>query len=164
MASNGLITDLYQLTMANALFKKGMHERKVVFDRFLRKNPFEGGYTVVAGLSHLVDFIRDFTYSEEDIRYLESLHYLRNFHFTGSIYAMPEGSVAFPGEILLRFEGRTIEAMLLETGLSMIMNHESLIATKCRRVREVAPDDALMEFGLRRAQGHSAGSGAPGLP
>lgn len=165
MASNGLITDLYQLTMANALFKKGMHERKVVFDRFFRKNPFEGGYTVVAGLSHLVDFIRGFTYSEEDIRYLESLHifypefldYLRNFHFTGSIYAMPEGSVAFPGEILLRFEGRTIEAMLLETGLSMIMNHESLIATKCRRVREVAPDDALMEFGLRRAQGHSAG-------
>lgn len=165
MASNGLITDLYQLTMANALFKKGMHERKVVFDRFFRKNPFAGGYTVVAGLSHLVDFIRDFTYSEEDIEYLNSLHifypefldYLKNFRFTGSIYAMPEGSVAFPGEVLLRFEGKTIEAMLLETGLSMIMNHESLIATKCRRVREVAPEDALMEFGLRRAQGHSAG-------
>mgnify|MGYP003171907696 CR=1 FL=1 len=165
MASNGLITDLYQLTMTNALFKKGMHERKVVFDRFYRVNPFKGGYTVVAGLSHLVDFVKNFTYSDEDIEYLRSLHifypefldYLSHFHFTGNIYGMPEGTVAFPGELLLRFEGTTTEAMLLETGLSMIMNHESLIATKCRRVRTVAPKDALMEFGLRRAQGHSAG-------
>lgn len=165
MVSNGLVTDLYQLTMTNALFKKGMHERKVVFDRFYRVNPFKGGYTVVAGLSHLVDFVKNFTYSDEDIEYLRSLHifypefldYLSHFHFTGNIYAMPEGTVAFPGELLLRFEGTTTEAMLLETGLSMIMNHESLIATKCRRVRTVAPKDALMEFGLRRAQGHSAG-------
>lgn len=165
MSANGLITDLYQLTMTNALFKKGMHERKVVFDRFYRQNPFSGGYTVVAGLAHLVDFVKNFTYSKEDIDYLRSLNifypefldYLANFHFTGNIYAMPEGTVAFPGELLLRFEGTTVEAMILETGLSMIMNHESLIATKCRRVRTVAPNDALMEFGLRRAQGHSAG-------
>ena len=165
MSTNGLITDLYQLTMTNALFKKGMHERKVVFDRFYRQNPFGGGYTVVAGLAHLVDFVKNFTYSKEDIDYLRSLNifypefldYLSHFHFTGNIYAMPEGTVAFPGELLLRFEGTTVEAMILETGLSMIMNHESLIATKCRRVRTVAPHDALMEFGLRRAQGHSAG-------
>lgn len=165
MASNGLITDLYQLTMANALFKKGMHERKVVFDRFYRKNPFDGGYTVVAGIQHLVDFVKNFRYDAEDIEYLRSLgifypeflDYLKDFHFHGDIYAMPEGTVAFPGEILLRFHGTTTEAMLIETGLSMIMNHESLIATKARRVRTVAPKDALMEFGLRRAQGHSAG-------
>lgn len=165
MASNGLITDLYQLTMANALFKKGMHERKVVFDRFYRKNPFDGGYTVVAGIQHLVDFVKNFRYDAEDIEYLrslgifypESLDYLKDFRFHGDIYAMPEGTVAFPGEILLRFHGTTTEAMLIETGLSMIMNHESLIATKARRVRTVAPKDALMEFGLRRAQGHSAG-------
>lgn len=165
MASNGLITDLYQLTMANALFKKGMHERKVVFDRFYRKNPFDGGYTVVAGIQHLVDFVKNFRYDAEDIEYLRSLgifypeflDYLKDFRFHGDIYAMPEGTVAFPGEILLRFHGTTTEAMLLETGLSMIMNHESLIATKARRVRTVAPKDALMEFGLRRAQGHSAG-------
>ncbi len=165
MSSNGLITDLYQLTMSNALFKKGMHERKVVFDRFYRKNPFDGGYTVVAGLAHLAEFVKNFRYDEEDIAYLKSLgifypeflDYLKDFHFTGDIYAMPEGTVAFPGEILLRFHGTAIEAMLMETGLSMIMNHESLIATKCRRVRTVAPKDALMEFGLRRAQGHSAG-------
>lgn len=165
MASNGLITDLYQLTMANALFKKGMHERKVVFDRFYRKNPFDGGYTVVAGIQHLVDFVKNFRYDAEDIEYLRSLgifypeflDYLKDFRFYGDIYAMPEGTVAFPGEILLRFHGTTTEAMLIETGLSMIMNHESLIATKARRVRTVAPKDALMEFGLRRAQGHSAG-------
>lgn len=165
MASNGLITDLYQLTMANALFKKGMHERKVVFDRFYRKNPFDGGYTVVAGIQHLVDFVKNFRYDAEDIEYLRSLgifypeflDYLKDFRFHGDIYAMPEGIVAFPGEILLRFHGTTTEAMLIETGLSMIMNHESLIATKARRVRTVAPKDALMEFGLRRAQGHSAG-------
>lgn len=165
MASNGLITDLYQLTMANALFKKGMHERKVVFDRFYRKNPFDGGYTVVAGVQHLVDFVKNFRYDAEDIEYLRSLgifypeflDYLKDFRFHGDIYAMPEGTVAFPGEILLRFHGTTTEAMLIETGLSMIMNHESLIATKARRVRTVAPKDALMEFGLRRAQGHSAG-------
>lgn len=165
MASNGLITDLYQLTMANALFKKGMHERKVVFDRFYRKNPFDGGYTVVAGIQHLVDFVKNFRYDAEDIEYLRSLgifypeflDYLKDFRFHGDIYAMPEGTVAFPGEILLLFHGTTTEAMLIETGLSMIMNHESLIATKARRVRTVAPKDALMEFGLRRAQGHSAG-------
>ena len=165
MASNGLITDLYQLTMANALFKKGMHERKVVFDRFYRKNPFDGGYTVVAGIQHLVDFVKNFRYDAEDIEYLRSLgifypeflDYLKDFRFHGDIYAMPEGTVAFPGENLLRFHGTTTEAMLIETGLSMIMNHESLIATKARRVRTVAPKDALMEFGLRRAQGHSAG-------
>lgn len=162
---NGLITDLYQLTMANALFNKGRHERKVVFDRFYRKNPFNGGYTIVAGLEHLQQFVENFRFDEEDINYLESLHifypafldYLKDFRFKGNIYAVPEGTVVFPGEPLLRFHGTTTEAMLLETGLSMIMNHESLIATKARRVRTVAPRDALMEFGLRRAQGHSAG-------
>lgn len=163
--TNGLVTDLYQLTMTNALFKIHGHERKVVFDRFYRKNPFNGGYTIVAGLAHLQDFIENFRFSKEDISYLDSLgifypeflDYLANFHFTGDIYAIPEGTVTFPGEPLLRFHGTTTEAMILETGLSMILNHESLIATKARRVRTVAPDDALMEFGLRRAQGHDAG-------
>lgn len=163
--TNGLVTDLYQLTMTNALFKIHGHERKVVFDRFYRKNPFNGGYTIVAGLAHLQDFIENFRFSKEDISYLDSLgifypeflDYLANFHFTGDIYAIPEGTVTFPGEPLLRFHGTTTEAMILETGLSMILNHESLIATKARRVRTVAPDNALMEFGLRRAQGHDAG-------
>ena len=101
---NGLITDLYQLTMANALFNKGRHERKVVFDRFYRKNPFNGGYTIVAGLEHLQQFVENFRFDEEDINYLESLHifypafldYLKDFRFKGNIYAVPEGTVVFP--------------------------------------------------------------------
>lgn len=165
MAYNGLITDLYQFTMANALFLRGRHERRVVFDRFYRQNPFGGGYTIACGNAHLAEFVKNFRYSNEDIAYLWSLgifdegflKYLADFHFTGDIYAMREGTVAFPGEVLLRFHGTTLEAMLLETGLSMIMNHESLITTKARRIRTVAGTDALMEFGLRRAQGHSAG-------
>jgi nicotinate phosphoribosyltransferase len=165
MKSTGLVTDFYQLTMAYALFCLGKHEKKVVFDRFFRVNPFGGGYTVVAGNAHLTEFIQNFRYDEDDINYLRSLHtfseefldYLSHFRFTGSIYAMPEGTVSFPGEVLLRFHGTTMEAMLMETGLSMILNHESLIATKARRIRVVAPHDALMEFGLRRAQGYSAG-------
>lgn len=165
MRYNGLITDLYQLTMANALFQLGRHERPVVFDRFYRQNPFGGGYTVVAGVAHMQEFVENFQYSEDDISYLRGLgifsdgflDYLKDFHFTGTIYAMPEGTVAFPGEVILRFHGTTMEAMLLETGISMIMNHESLIATKARRIRTVAGKDGLMEFGLRRAQGHSAG-------
>ncbi|MDY6084197.1 MAG: nicotinate phosphoribosyltransferase [Dialister sp.] len=165
MNAKGLITDLYQLTMANALFHLGRHERRVVFDRFYRINPFDGGYTVVAGLSHLIEFVKNFRFDEEALDYLSSLKifypefldYLKEFHFTGDIYAMPEGTVAFPGEPLLRFHGTTIEAMMMETGLSMILNHESLIATKARRIRTVAGTDGLMEFGLRRAQGHSAG-------
>lgn len=165
MQYNGLVTDLYQLTMVNALFRQGRHERRVVFDRFYRQNPFGGGYTVVAGVAHLAEFLENFRYSEEDIRYLRSLgifcsgflDYLADFHFTGDLYAMSEGTVAFPGEVLLRFHGTTAEAMILETGLSMILNHESLIATKARRIRMVAGTDGLMEFGLRRAQGYSAG-------
>ena len=164
MNYQGLVTDLYQLTMANALFKRNEHEKKVVFDRFYRKNPFDGAYTVVAGISHLIKFIKEFRYSKEDIEYLRSLNkfypefldYLENFEFKGSIYAMQEGTIAFPKETLLRFHGTITEAMLLETGLAMIMNHESLIATKARRMRIAAKNDMLMEFGLRRAQGHSA--------
>lgn len=165
MEYNGLVTDLYQMTMTQGLLRIGKQNRKVVFDRFYRTNPFNGGYTVVAGLAHLADFVEHFRFSDDDIAYLRSLgtfgedylDFLKDFHFTGDIYAMPEGTVAFPGELTLRFHGTVAEAMLMETGLSMIMNHESLIATKARRICSVAPHDGVMEFGLRRAQGHSAG-------
>ena len=165
MRAGGLVTDLYQLTMSNGLFLLGQHERRVVFDRFYRTNPFGGTYTVVAGTQHLAEFLTRFRFDPEDISYLSSLsifsdgflEYLKDFRFTGDIYAMPEGTVAFPGEILMRIHATTAEAMILETALSMILNHESLIATKARRIRTVAPKDTLMEFGLRRAQGHSAG-------
>lgn len=165
MYTNALLTDLYQLTMMQGLYFEGKHNQACVFDRYYRHNPFNGGYTVVAGLEHLIDYVKNIHFSDDDLAYLKStgifkdtfLDYLKRFHFTGSIYAMPEGTVAFPQEVLLRVETTKDESLLLETCMSMIMNHESLIATKARRVRCVAGDDTLMEFGLRRAQGASAG-------
>ena len=152
MMNTGLVTDFYQLTMAQGLWRIGAHDVPCVFDRTYRNNPFGGGYTVVAGLEHLVDFIQNFRYGESEIAYLRSLHafdegflqWLADFRFTGDIYAMTEGTIAFPGEVLLRMEAPKAQALLLETGLTMIMNHESLIATKARRVRSVAGDDFLM--------------------
>lgn len=165
MFTKALLTDLYQLTMMQGLFFEGKHEQLCVFDRYYRHNPFQGGYTVVAGVEHLIDYVHNIHFSDDDIAYLKStgifrdefLKYLQTISFTGDIYAMPEGTVAFPQEVLLRVHTKKIEALLLETCMSMIMNHESLIATKARRVRTVAGKDALMEFGLRRAQGKSAG-------
>ena len=165
MYTDVLLTDLYQLTMMQGLYFEGKHEQRCVFDRYYRKNPFSGGYTVVAGLEHLIDYVENLHFNEDDMAYLagtgifkpEFLDYLKDIRFTGDIYAMPEGTVAFPQEVLLRVETKKAEALLLETCMSMIMNHESLIATKARRVRTVAGNDVLMEFGLRRAQGKSAG-------
>lgn len=165
MYTKALLTDLYQLTMMQGLFFEGKHEQQCVFDRYYRSNPFKGGYTVVAGLEHLIDYVENIHFSDDDLTYLKStgffrqefLDYLKKLRFTGDIYAMPEGTVAFPQEVLLRVQTKKDEALLLETCMSMIMNHESLIATKARRVRTVAGNDNLMEFGLRRAQGKSAG-------
>lgn len=162
--TESLLTDLYQLTMMQGFFKRGIHRQRCVFDRFFRSNPFKNGYTVVAGLDHVLQFLCDLHFDEEDIAYLRSigifeeefLAYLKDFRFTGDVYAVKEGSVTFPGEILLRVEAPKDEAILIETPLSMFMNHESLIATKARRMRNVAGNDAMSEFGLRRAQGASA--------
>ncbi len=164
MISHALMTDLYQFTMMQGLFLEGKHEQRCVFDRYYRKNPFRGEYTVVAGLEHLIQFLESLQFTSEDLDYLKStgffkdsfLEYLKNFRFTGDVYAMPEGTVAFPNEVLLRVETTKAEALFIETALSMMMNHESLIATKCRRVRSVSGKDPLMEFGMRRAQGKSA--------
>ena len=162
--SEALLTDLYQLTMMQGFFKKGIHRQRCVFDRFYRTNPFKNGYTVVAGLEHVLHYLRHLKFEKEDIAYLkdtglfekEFLAYLEGFRFTGDVYAVSEGSVAFPGEVLLRIEAPKDEAILIETPLSMFMNHESLIATKARRMRNVAGADMMAEFGLRRAQGASA--------
>jgi nicotinate phosphoribosyltransferase len=151
--------------MMQGLFLEGKHDQPCVFDRYYRTNPFRGGYTVVAGLEHLIDYVQNIHFNDDDIAYLKStgifkpqfLEYLKGVHFTGDIYAMPEGTIAFPQEVLLRIHTKKDESLLLETAMSMIMNHESLIATKARRVRTVAGADTLMEFGLRRAQGMSAG-------
>ena len=158
-----LLTDLYEITMMQGYFKTGSTER-VIFDLFYRKNPCDGGYAVCCGLEQAIDYIRNLHFSDEDIDYLKStgffqddfLDYLRGFKFTGSIYAIPEGTIIFPREPLVKVDAPIIEAQLVEAALLNIINHQSLIATKAARVvHEAGP--GVMEFGLRRAQGPDAG-------
>ena len=159
-----LLTDLYQLTMMQGYFKNPT-DQVVVFDMFYRKNPCSGGYAIAAGLEQVIDYIKGLHFSYEDIEYLKSLNifdtdfleYLRSFHFTGDIFAIPEGTVVFPREPLLKVIAPIMEAQLIETAILNIINHQSLIATKASRVVHAARGDGIMEFGLRRAQGPDAG-------
>ena len=159
-----LLTDLYELTMMQGYFETGKKER-VVFDMFYRRNPSDSGYSIVAGLEQVIDYIRNLRFSEEDIAYLRSLGifrepfltYLADFRFSGDIYAIPEGTVVFPREPLLKVIAPIMEAQLVETAILTIINHQSLIATKAARVVYAARGDGVMEFGLRRAQGPDAG-------
>lgn len=159
-----LLTDLYQLTMMQGYFKNPT-DQVVVFDMFYRKNPCNGGYAIAAGLEQVIDYIKDLHFTYEDVQYFQSLgifdadflEYLRSFHFTGDIYAIPEGTVVFPREPLLKIIAPIMEAQLIETTILNIINHQSLIATKAARVCHAAKGDGIMEFGLRRAQGPDAG-------
>jgi nicotinate phosphoribosyltransferase len=160
-----LLTDLYQINMAYAHFQSGRMEDQVVFDLFFRSNPCGNGYTVAAGLEQAIDYIQGFSFSEEDIRYLKAVYpyddsfltLLQKLKFTGDLWAIPEGSIVFPHEPLLKVKARLIEAQLLETTLLNIINHQTLIATKASRIMEAAGDKAVLEFGLRRAQAPDAG-------
>ncbi len=157
----GLYTDLYELTMAQGHFFAGRHHTPAVFDYFFRKNPYEGGFVVFAGLADLLEAIQDFAYSPQALEYLktqgfksEFLEYLRNFQFRGHIWAAREGEIVFPYEPIVRVEGTIIETQLIETLLLNLLNFESLIATKAARMRLVAGTRIIAEFGLRRAQGY----------
>lgn len=160
-----LLTDFYELTMMQGYLSSGNNER-VIFDIFYRNNPNNSGYSICCGLAQAIDYIKNLHFSEEDIEYLktttsfdeEFLNYLRNFKFTGDIYAIPEGTVVFPMEPLLKVIAPATEAQLVETALLNIINHQSLIATKASRVCYAAKGDPVMEFGLRRAQGPDAGT------
>lgn len=160
-----LLTDLYELTMMQGYFTTGAYNKKVVFDLYYRKNPSGNGYAVTAGLQQVIEYINGLRFTKDDIDYLKSLHlftedfidFLRDFRFSGEIYAIPEGTVVFPHEPLLRVKAPIVEAQLLETALLNIINHQSLIATKASRVVWAAQGDPVMEFGLRRAQGPDAG-------
>ncbi len=159
-------TDLYQLTMGNVYIQDGKAEEEAVFDLFIRKNPFGGGYTVAAGLEQVIEYIKGLSFSEDDIVTLKKYHpefsdlfldYLRNFKFKGDIDAVPEGTIIFPAEPIIRVKAPLIQGQIIETTMLTIINHQSLIATKASRIIEEARGDGVMEFGLRRAHGTEAG-------
>ena len=160
-----LLTDLYELTMMQGYFKEKDANETVIFDAFYRNNPMNGGYAICAGLDQVIEYIKNLHFEEDDINYLRStglfeedfLDYLRHFRFSGDIYAIPEGTVIFPREPLVKVIAPIMEAQLVETALLNIINHQSLIATKAARVVYAAKGDGVMEFGLRRAQGPDAG-------
>jgi nicotinate phosphoribosyltransferase len=162
-----LLTDLYQLTMAYGYWQQGMADHEAVFHLFFRKNPFKGGYTVACGLQTAVEFLERFGFDESDIAYLAEqrgndgkslfepgfLAYLKAMRLTCHVDAIPEGTVVFPHEPLLRITGPLIQCQLLETALLNILNFQTLIATKAARTVQAAQGEPVLEFGLRRAQG-----------
>ncbi|HVY54120.1 MAG TPA: nicotinate phosphoribosyltransferase, partial [Gammaproteobacteria bacterium] len=167
MQSFTLLTDLYQLTMAYGYWQLNMHERESVFHLIYRRNPFKGNYALACGLASVIDYLRDFRFSEEDLSYLKTLcnpvgeplwsedflGYLREVRFTCDIDAIPEGTVVSPHEPLLRIRGPLLQCQLLESPLLNILNFQTLVATKATRVCRAAKGDAVIEFGMRRAQG-----------
>lgn len=161
-----LSTDYYQLSMGNVYISDDKKDDIAVFDLFIRKNPFKGGYTVCAGLEQVISYLTNIHFTEEDIELLkkhhpefseEFLEYLRNFKFTGELYAIPEGTIVFPQEPILRVKAPLIQAQIIETTLLTIVNHQTLIATKASRIVQAAGGDPVLEFGLRRAHGTEAG-------
>lgn len=160
-----LLTDFYELTMMQGYFNNKNNDT-VIFDMFYRDNPCDSGYAICAGLEQVIDHINNLKFTEDDIEYLRSLKifeedflsYLKGFHFTGDIYAIPEGTVVFPMEPLVKVISPIMEAQLVETAILNYINHQSLIATKASRVVYAAGGAPVMEFGLRRAQGPDAGT------
>lgn len=161
---NKKLIDFYELTMAYSDMINGKDKEKCYFDVFFRRNLENGGYNVSAGLDDIIDYIQNLSFNEEDINYLRSLNtfnedfltYLKNFKFSGDIYAIPDGTPVFPGEPCITVYGNTIEAQIIETDLLNKFNHGSLIATKARRIVNEAKGRGIMEFGARRAQGGDA--------
>ena len=159
-----LLTDLYQITMMNGYFLKGRHEQIAIFDLFFRQNKLIT-YSLAGGLEQVVDYVMNLHFGEDEIEYLRSLNlfgedflnYLANLKFTGDIYAVPEGTVVFPGEPILTIRAPIVQAQLIETAILNMFNHQTLIATKASKVCNAAKGDNVLEFGLRRAQGPDAG-------
>ena len=158
-----MLCDFYEFTMSNGYFKNGFYEKNVYFDVFFRKVPDDGGFAIAAGLEQVIDYIRELHFEDEDIEYLRSkgifdegfLKYLKNFKFSGDIYAVPEGTPVFPNEPIITIKAPAIEAQLVETFVLLSINHQTLIATKANRIVRAAQGRAVLEFGSRRAQGAS---------
>lgn len=159
-----LVMDFYELTMSQCYFDSNNKDKVVTFDLFYRKNPDKGGYAVFAGLEEVIGYIQKLHFSDGDIAYLRSLHkfseefleYLRHFIFTGDVYAVKEGTPVFPYEPLIRVKAKIIDAQLLETAMLLCINHQTMIATKARRIVKAADGRAIMEFGARRAHNFDA--------
>ena len=156
-----MLCDYYELTMGNGYFDHGMADKITYFDVFYRRNPDNGGFAIAAGLEQIVDYIQNLHFDEEDIEYLRGrkmfsesfLEYLRDFRFTGDIWAVPEGTPIFPREPILTVRAPAIQAQLIETYVLLEINHQSLIATKANRICRAAEGRIVLEFGSRRAQG-----------
>lgn len=156
-----MLCDFYELTMGNGYYKNGFYKKNTYFDVFFRSIPDGGGFAIAAGLEQLMQYIRELHFTPEDIAFLRSkdifdegfLKYLEDFHFTGDIYAVPEGTPVFPGEPILTVRAPAIEAQLIETFTLLTLNHQTLIATKANRIVRAAQGRAVLEFGSRRAQG-----------
>lgn len=155
-----MLTDFYEITMANGYFKNGFKDTVVYFDMFFRKVPDGGGFVVMAGVEQLVEYLSNLKFTSRDIEFLRSknfdenfLKYLKNFKFSCDVWAIPEGTPIFPGEPIVKVKGPIIQAQFIETMLLLCINHQSLIATKANRVSRAAQGRAVMEFGSRRAQG-----------
>lgn len=156
-----MLFDFYEMTMGNGYFKAGYKDRITYFDVFFRDVPDKGGFAVCAGLGQLIEYIQALRFDEEDIAYLKGrnlfskdfLDYLRDFRFTGDIWAVPEGTPIFPGEPIITVRAPAIEAQLIETFTLLAVNHQSLIATKANRIVRAAQGRTVLEFGSRRAQG-----------
>lgn len=161
-----MLTDLYQITMMYGYYKKGIGDTEAIFDLFFRVNRPNSEYTVAAGLETAIEYINNLHFTEDDIAYLRSLNLfdegfltlLKDFRFTGEIYGVPEGTIVFPHEPILRVKAPLLEAQFIETALLNIVNHQTLIATKASRVVYAADGGSVLEFGLRRAQGPDAGT------
>lgn len=156
-----LVTDLYELTMVQTYFLEGKKDEILYFDIFFRENPFKGGYTISGGLDEIIEYIENFHFTAEDIEYLQSLNlfqesfleYLKDLHFTGDIYATPDGTVIFPNEPIITVKADSITAQILETALLASFNHASLVTTSAKRITSAAKNIPVMEFGARRARG-----------
>ncbi|WP_083227111.1 MULTISPECIES: nicotinate phosphoribosyltransferase [Lysinibacillus] len=158
--SLALHTDLYQINMAESYWADGIHNRKAIFELYFRKLPFGNGYAIFAGLERMLEYLRDFRFSDSDIAYLREevgykedfIEYLKNIRFTGDMYSMVEGELVFANEPIVRIEAPLVEAQLIETALLNIVNYQTLIATKASRIKQIIKNEAAMEFGTRRAQ------------
>ena len=156
-----MLCDFYQLTMSNGYFQTEMRDRICYFDVFFRRVPDKGGFAIAAGLAQVIEYIQNLHFSEEDIAYLRSkgcfceefLEYLKNFKFTGDIWAVPEGTPVFPGEPIMTVRAPAIQAQFIETFILLTVNHQCLIATKANRIVRAAEGRPVMEFGSRRAHG-----------